>query len=348
MLSGKAFNAEISARYSRWLAAQRYSPITQGIYCRCVRNFCSFLGSLRATECTPFEIQEYLVQLTQRRPAESALNAELYALRIFYDFLTMGQLVIWSPPRLLKGRANRKRVPRNLSESQVRSLLGAARNVRERAILQVLYGTGCRTGELRSMKVEDVDMVARRIRVRGKMGTRFVHFVSQVGATLRTYIGDRQTGYLFVDGKPPQRVRPRRDHEAGWGCTWKEYREDGKGFKSVRKYIGTSNKLSYREAVNRFSKMANLDALARPRGLKPLGIGTLTLTIKKIGMRVGLRIHPGILRHTFATHLLDHGADIYIIKELLGHTKLDTTNLYAQISKPKLRETLDRCHPLGI
>jgi site-specific recombinase XerD len=46
--------------------------------------------------------------------------------------------------------------------------------------------------------------------------------------------------------------------------------------------------------------------------------------------------------------MLDHGADINIIKELLGHTRLDTTNLYAQISKPKLREVLDRCHPLGL
>lgn len=142
MISAKAFNVEIATRYARWLTAQRYSPITQGLYGRCVRNFCGFLGDVRATDCTPFEVQEYLVQVTRRRPAESSLNNELYALRIFYDFLALGQLVIWSPPRLLKGRAQRKRVPRSLSETQVNRLLGAARNTRERAILEVLYGTG--------------------------------------------------------------------------------------------------------------------------------------------------------------------------------------------------------------
>jgi site-specific recombinase XerD len=347
MLSGKAFNVEIAARYSRWLAAQRYSPITQGIYCRCVRNFCIFLGDLRATECTPFEIQEYLVQITQRRPAESVLNAELYALRVFYDFLALGHLIIWSPPRLLKGRALRKRVPRNLSETQMRRLLSAAKNMRERAILEVLYGTGCRTGELRSIKVEDVDLFARRIRVKGKTGTRYVHFVRKVATTLRKYIGGRKVGYLFVDGKPSQRLRPRRDHNYGWTCRWREYDPSGKGFKAVSRYIRKSEELTYREAVIHFSKMANLPALARPRGLKPLKMGALTQTVQKIGMRIGLRVHPGILRHTFATHLLDHGADVMVLKELLGHARLDTTNLYGQISRPKLQRTLDQCHPLG-
>jgi integrase/recombinase XerC len=345
MLSGAAFNAEIAARYSRWLAAQRYSPVTQGLYSRTVRNFCDFLGELRATDCTPLEIQEYLVQLTQRRPTASALCNELYSLRIFYDFLCLGQLVIWSPPRLLQGRPIPKRVPRSLSETQVKRVLRAARNIRERAILEVLYGTGCRTGELRSMKVEDVDFNARRIRVKGKTGTRYVHFVGAIATTLRDYIGTRRTDYLFMDGKAPQELHPQQQGFAAWRCTWKEYDARGTGSR-VNAYVGRAAKLSYKEALVHFSKIANLPALARPRGLKPLTTGALTQTVQKIGLRVGIHVHPGILRHTFATHLLDHGADIDIIKELLGHKRLDTTNLYAQISKPKLRQTLDRYHPL--
>jgi integrase/recombinase XerC len=81
--------------------------------------------------------------------------------------------------------------------------------------------------------------------------------------------------------------------------------------------------------------------------MKPLGMGALTLTVQKIGFRIGLRVHPKILRHTFATHLLDHGARIEDIKELLGHKGIHTTSLYAQISRPKLCHTLERFHPLG-
>jgi site-specific recombinase XerD len=62
-------------------------------------------------------------------------------------------------------------------------------------------------------------------------------------------------------------------------------------------------------------------------------------------MRIGLRVTPYILRHSFATHLLDHGADISVIKELMGHRRLETTNVYAHVSKANLRRTFERCHP---
>jgi len=344
MLSGKAFNVELAARYSRWLAAQRYSPITRLLYARSVKNFCAFLGDLRATKCTPLHLQEYLVEVAEKRPTESALNHELYSLRIFYDFLALGQLIAWSPPRMLRGRAI-KYVPRMLSETQVKRLLKATKDVRERAIVEVLYGTGCRTGELRSMKVEDVDFDARRIRVKGKMGTRHVRFTRAVSNTLRKYIGGRKTGFLFVDGKPSQRLRPKRAHY-GWECRWREYDQAG-AYRLRCKTAGKRLGLSSAEAYRHFARIAHLAALARPRGAKPLTIGALTRTVQKIGFRVGLRVHPKILRHTFATHLLDNGARIEDIKELLGHTQLSTTNKYALVSKPKLSRVLERFHPLG-
>jgi site-specific recombinase XerD len=285
-----------------------------------------------------------LVKVAERRPVESALNHELYALRIFYDFLALGQLIVWSPPRMLKGRAI-KYVPRTLSETQVGELLRATKNIRERAIVEVLYGTGCRTGELRSMKVEDVDFDAQRIRVRGKMGTRHVRFTHAVAKTLRKYIGVRRTGFLFVDGKPLQQLRPNRGRWGGWECRWREYDENG-GSRLCCKTAGKRLGLSYVEARRYFGKLANLPALARPQGINPLTIGALTQTVQKIGFRIRLRVHPKILRHTFATHLMDHGASIEDVKDLLGHQLLNTTGRYAQISRPKLSRTLERFHPL--
>jgi integrase/recombinase XerC len=344
MLPGREFNVELASRYSRWLVAQRYSPITRLLYSRCVKNFCSYLGNLRATKCTPLHIQEYLVTVAERRPVESALNNELYSLRIFYDFLALGQLIAWSPPRMLKGRAM-THVPKTLSEAQVRDLLRSTKDVRERAIIEVLYGTGCRTGELRSMKVEDVDFDARRIRVRGKMGTRHVRFTRAVSKTLRKYIGIRRAGFLFVDGKPLQQLRPKLGRWGGWECRWKEYDESG-GYQLCSKTAGKRLGLSFFEARRHFGKMANLSALTRPQGINPLTIGALTQTVQKIGLRIRLRVHPKILRHTFATHLMDHGASIEDVKELLGHKLLNTTGKYAQISRPKLSSALERFHPL--
>jgi site-specific recombinase XerD len=345
MPSGQQFNSELASRYSRWLVAQRYSPITRAIYGRCVRNFCAFLGNHRATKCTPVHLQEYLIKVAERRPAESSLNNELYSLRIFYDFLTLGQLVVWSPPRMLKGRTV-KYVPKMLSEAQVRNLLSATKDLRERAIVEVLYVTGCRTGELRSMKVADVDFDARRIRVRGKRGTRYVRFTRTVSNTLRRYIGDRMAGFLFVDGKPLQQLRPRRGSSGNWQCCWKEYDEVG-NFRVINKTARKRLRLRYIEARRHFAELADTSALVRPRGAQPLTSSALLQTVQKIGFRIGLRVHPKILRHTFATHLLDHGANIEDIKELMGHSMLSTTEIYAQASKRKLSGVLERFHPLA-
>jgi integrase/recombinase XerC len=345
MLSGRTLNEELAKRYSRWLAAQRYSPITRRMYARSVSNFCTFLASTPVTSCTPFEIQEYLVKVAKERTSESALHNELYALRIFYDFLTMGKLMIWAPPRMLRLRPKARRVPVVLTEKQVSHLMGAARNVHERAMLEVLYGTGCRTGELRSMKVQDVDFTAKRIRVRGKAGVRFVHFVKETGNALRKYIRSRKTGYLFIEVKRTQRLRPRRISGGAWRCRWKRYDSQGNGFKIADEYISTAAQLSYRHALAHFSKLASLSELIRPLGLWSLCSGAITKTVRKIGLRVGLRVTPYILRHSFATHLLDHGADISVIKELMGHRRLESTNVYAHVSKMHLRRTFERCHP---
>jgi site-specific recombinase XerD len=255
MLSGRELNDEVAERYSRWLAAQQHSPITRRQYARTVGNFCSFLGSTPVTTCTPFEIQEYLVKVTEKRPAEAALRSELHALRIFYDFLAMGKLVIWAPPRMLKLRSKPTRIPAVLTEKQVSRLMEVARNAHERAMLEVLYGTGCRTGEIRSMKVQDVDFTAQRIRVRGKTGTRFVHFVTETGGSLRKYIGNRKTGYLFIEMRGTQNLRPYRIKGGAWRCRWKRYDSQGNGFKIADDYVGVTAQLSYRGAVAHFANM---------------------------------------------------------------------------------------------
>jgi site-specific recombinase XerD len=232
-----------------------------------------------------------------------------------------------------------------LTQRQVNRFMRAARSADERALLEVLYGTGARVGEITSMRVEDVDFKERRIRVKGKTGIRFVQFLKQTGDALSRYIGTRRKGYVFVDSKPLQRLLPVRIKGGAWRCRWREYDSRGAGFEIVEAYVRAIEKLTYHQAVAHFSKLTTPSRIARPLGLRPLTIDAITKKVKKIGLRVGISACPQTFRHCFATHLHDNGAEIEVIQQLLGHKSIKSTMVYAHISKRRIRSTFERCHP---
>jgi len=195
------------------------------------------------------------------------------------------------------------------------------------------------------MRIEDIDFVERRIRVQGKTGIRMLMFTRTVARVLRTYISRRATGYVFVDQKPPQRIRPQRTECGQWQCHWKVYDEAGRHVMTKCGFIGARERLSYRQAFCRFSELAKHDCLLRPRGLRPLSKAAIEKAVQKIGLRVGLKINPHSFRHTFATHLLDHGADVRIVQEVLGHDSIRSTQVYLHVSKKHVQRVFDQCHP---
>lgn len=107
----------------------------------------------------------------------------------------------------------------------------------------MFYGTGCRTDEVRTMLIEDIDYMRRRIKVQGKVGTRFVLFSSRVERALRRYIGDRRQGCVFVEQKHLQSYRPNWTPAAPGGrkCRWKLYDASGK-VSGIRKRRWTINR----------------------------------------------------------------------------------------------------------
>ncbi len=347
MLSGIEINKELARRYERWLIVQHYAESTSVMYKRAVRHFLEFMGRTLVTRATHFDIREYLVRAAQRGYVTFTLKGELHALRVFFDFLNMGRLVGWVAPRLVRIRKCHSRVPQVLTELQIKRLLEATQNKRELALIELLYGTGCRTGELTSMKIEDVDFVAKRIRVTGKRGTRFIVFGEPASKALHSYLGKRRTGFLFTDGRPFQRLRVHTRGLGGWICRWKEYDEDGKLVRIRNGFLGNKKHPTYDEAVAKFKKMAWSSRLKRPTGLRPLKPDSISQAVRNIGVRAGVRVTPYMLRHSFATHLLDHGADIRVIQELLGHSRLNSTQVYTQVSRVKLMDTFLRCHPRG-
>ncbi len=345
MKSSHSLNLELERRYMRWLVVQRYAAQTRYHYGRSVAKFLSFLRGKCVLRTTHFDIQEHLGNCATSGESPKQVRGELYALRVFFDFLNLGGLVKWVPPRFVKLRRIKRQIPRVLSSREVRQLLKATRTRHERALLELLYGSGCRTGELRNLRIEDLDFEERRARVRGKAGDRVLLFTPSAGKALRRYLGERTSGYVFVDQKPPQRIRPQRTKYGQWQCHWKVYDEDGRHFLTKSGFIGAKEDFSYHKAVERFSELAKNDRLIRRVGLRPLSDAAIQTAVHKIGLRVGLRVNPYSFRHTFATHLLDNGADVRIVQELLGHSSIRSTQVYLHVSKKQVQRMFDRCHP---
>jgi len=331
-----------------WQEVQGFAAETRYTANYAIKRYCKYLGDKPATRATHFDIQDHLYKLAKSGIAPATLATRLSSLRGFYDFLNMGGMVKWVAPRLVSLTRKLPKPPRVLTEEQVFRLIAKASTDHERAMVEVLYGTGCRTGELTSMKVEDVDFRAMRIKVCGKRGVRFVLFGPMVAKVLRKYVGKRTEGYLFISNFPVARLRITRNATGGWRCRWNVYGKDGVFKCYGHGRIDRSEKLTYPQALARFRKLSRSDRITRPLGLRPLQTSTIARQIRALGERARVNATPYSLRHSYATHLLDHGANLRAIQELMGHRSLDSTRVYTQVSKHMLMDTLAQCHPLCV
>ena len=342
-----ALNLELIKRYHRWLDVQEYSFETKRFYTRVASCFSRYTGRASVVRANHFDIRDFLASVARQGHIRFTLKHELHALRVFFDFLNMGGLVPWVAPRFVEIRAPIPRVPRYLSEQQIRRVFDAARNARERALVELLYGSGIRPGELVSVRIEDIDFAAGRILVKGKRGTRYVLFGRSAARALRRYLASRTSGFAFADGRPAQQICTYPGSNGGWRCRWKIYDDQGQFVRHQSAFIGEKYKLDRASALSRFKRMARDSDLSRKPGLRQLAADSITSTLKHIGARVGIPLSAYRLRHSFATHMLDRGADIRVIQELLGHGRISSTQVYAQVSKANLVSTFRRCHPLA-
>ena len=342
-------NKQMAQRFRAWLAAQKYAASTQDRYYRIAQKLCSYIGSRPLSSVTPMDIGDFLTQTLPDRWADSYIADRLGPLRSFFDFLYLGGVVDNVAPRFLKARARMKPLPRALTEAQVRKLIRTATHPRDRALIEVLYATGCRIGELRIARVEDIDFRGRRFRVRGKRKDRIVYFGEQAAKSLRWYLKGRKTGYLFQDKIEQQRGYITFCKKA-WIGNWKDYRTGKKGGEKHSKWLGNPSVVSYFEARKRFRaflRKQKID-LVRHRPDRPMNRSALSFVVREIGRKAKLgNVSPHTLRHSFATHLLERGADIRAIQELLGHAYLTSTQIYIRISDNAVRSSFHKFHPRG-
>jgi integrase/recombinase XerD len=193
-------------------------------------------------------------------------------------------------------------LPKPLSEAEVESLLASVVGSsplerRDRAILEVLYGTGIRISELVGLSLGDVDLTDRVMRVFGKGSHERVVPIGRMAA-------DALSEWLNASGRGalvPERWARRGDAEAV--------------FLNAR-----GGRLSRQGAW-----------------------GIVRTYADRVGL--GDRLSPHVLRHSCATHMLDHGADIRVVQELLGHASVATTQVYTLVSAERLRSVYENAHP---
>lgn len=343
-----ARNAELANRYGRWLHAVHYSRRTQINYTRAVRSFVEFLKYKPVTRATHFDIRDFLAEESYRGLSYPTVCCMFGALHNFFSFLNLGGLTQRLTPRMVHMRPIPRRSPRSLSEVEVSRLIDAAQSPRDRAIVLVLYESGCRVAELTQMKVRDIDYEKRRIVVMGKGSKeRSVVFGRGAADALKVYLNGRETGYVFEDGFPVQRGCVSTD-EGKWIGLARVYGSKRGHSRQIYRTLGLKSKLTYNEAWAVFERKIRRLNLVRPKKQQPLGTDAIRRIINVLAVR-GRVSHatPHMLRHSFAMHMFDRGAGIREVQELLGHESIMNTEVYLRISKTRLLETFDKYHPRG-
>jgi site-specific recombinase XerD len=345
-------NLALAEKFAQWLIVQNYSENTRRAYGALTADFCRFLGARSVAEVKHFDIREYMHYLHGKGLSQSSLDRQLHGLRTFFDFLHLGGVVASVAPRLVTTRKRPPRkLPRVLSVEEAGRLIEAAEIPRDRAILELFYATGCRVAEVSGMRCEDVDFAARSIRVTGKGNKqRIVLYGRMAAEALRAYLGDRRHGYLFQSRPLRASLLHKQKNRAGlfWVAQWTEYPDGRAPGVQRQKWLGKASQMSRKEAMAKAREALGSANITRPNPDRPLQTRNLLQVVKRAALRAGLEgVGCHTLRHSFATHLLNRGADLRCVQELLGHSSISTTQIYTHVAVENLMDSHKKFHPRG-
>jgi site-specific recombinase XerD len=336
-------NHKMVVRFQIWLRAQNYLTSTIASYSRVCFGFCDFVGTKPFCEVCPLDVSDFIAGNLPPNWSDNCVNFRLAALRSLFDFLYMGGVIRTLPPRFIHPRKPERKPPHILDQREFAKLLNKTKLLRDRALLEFMYATGCRLTEVLHLRVASVNFVRRTARVSGKRKERIVYFGKPAAKALRKYLNGRKDGYLFqVEYKKQQ------GHINKTTKTWVgRYAIYLKGKRVVRyRYMGMLHTTGRAQAKARFKRHLEKVDLTRPIPDRPMCKHTAWKILRNAARRVKRDFLPArTVRHSYATHLCENGADIRVIQELLGHSCLSSTQIYIQLANKRIARLYNESHP---
>jgi integrase/recombinase XerC len=269
------------------------------------KDWNSFLGwlesrgekaeTVQVAAVTEQAVRQYLYFLSQKGLARPTINRHLAAMKSFCRFMLRRKYIQDNPLKeLITGKVARK-LPRYLDVAEMTRVIEAPDTAteggaRDRAIMEVLYGSGLRVAELAGLRLEDVDLTGQWLRVSGKGGR--------------------------------QRIAPLSSHAVTWlthylALTAARRRQSGAKALFLNLRGGQLTDRAVRDIARKYCIQTGAKEVLSPHGF----------------------------RHSFATHLLDNGADLRSVQELLGHRRISSTQIYTHVSRTKLQKVYRVAHP---
>lgn len=299
-------------RYIASLEGERnLSPFTLRNYGTDLRHYVAWLAEqeISLLTITRLRFRSYIASMQESGTAHGSVTRRVSTVKSFYKWLRLRGEMRDDPLALVVLPKKPRRLPHVMDLPSVTDLIAAADEdtpggQRDRAILEVLYGSGLRVSEAASLDVRAVDLDERTVIVTGKGNKqRMVMMGEPARAAVARYVRDGRPVLL-------------RAAVAGDAATM----DDG------RWTAGDAGDALF---INRFGQR-----LSQRR---------IQLLIKKYALKAGIdaRVHPHLLRHTFATHLLDGGAELRVVQELLGHSNPNTTQIYLHVTEERQRSVVE-------
>jgi integrase/recombinase XerC len=260
-------------------------------------------------------IRSFLASLHAQGNSRATAARKLAAIRTFLRYLRREGIISSDPGTLVATPKREIRMPAHLSEGEMEQMIDAPDDEqplgrRDHAILELFYASGLRLSELGGLDLEDVNLSGRMVRVMGKGGRqRLVPFNTATATALRSWLQDREQ--LVRGGVADPRVVGSRGRDQRSSASRRRREPLFVNYRGGRLTSRSIDRL-----VRRYATVTERDGVS-----------------------------PHALRHSFATHLLQRGADLRAIQELLGHSRLSTTQRYTHVNAAQLLEVYRKTHP---